>query len=148
MEPIASLVICFFIVKAAVDIFREAINKMVDHACSAETEKTISECASAQSGVMWVDKIMTREFGNRIYVDIEICVDPLLTLKEAHEIAERVHDAIETNFTDVKHVMVRSECGTAVEEIKRESVLLSCYRIRQPAPFNENEPFMLKPSFL
>ena len=44
--------------------------------------------------------------GNKIYVDLEICCDPKLTIVEAHTIAENVHDNIETNFPDVKHVMV------------------------------------------
>ena len=35
-EPLASLLICVFIVKASVDIFRDAVNKMIDH-CLSET---------------------------------------------------------------------------------------------------------------
>ncbi len=106
MEPIASIVICLFILKVAVDIFREAVNKMVDHSCSAETEAELRLCAAAEEGVVKVDMIRTREFGRRIYVDLEISVDGSLTLYEAHDIAQRVHDRIETGFPDVKHIMV------------------------------------------
>ena len=38
LDPIASLVICVFILKAALGIFNEATQKMVDHACSREVE--------------------------------------------------------------------------------------------------------------
>ena len=38
LDAIASLVICIFIEKAAIDIFKDAINKMVDKACDDETE--------------------------------------------------------------------------------------------------------------
>ncbi len=106
LEPVASIVICLFILKVAVDIFREAIDKMVDHACDAETEKAIRACAEGQDGVVNVDVIRTREFGRRIYVDIEISVDGGLTLREAHGIAQQVHDSVEAEFPDVKHIMV------------------------------------------
>ena len=41
MDPIASLFIFFFIAKAALDIFKDAIDKMIDHSCDEETEKQI-----------------------------------------------------------------------------------------------------------
>lgn len=106
LDPIASLVICFFIEKAAYDIFMDAVNKMVDHACDEETENALKTCALSQSGVEGIDLIQTRMFGNKIYVDIEISVDGQLTLTAAHDIAENVHDAIEAEFPKVKHIMV------------------------------------------
>ena len=106
LDPVASLVICFFIGKAAVDIFRDAVGKMVDHACSEETEQALRDCALAQEGVCGVDLLSTRVFGNRVYVDIEISADGERTLREAHAIAECVHQAIETRFPQVKHIMV------------------------------------------
>ena len=106
MEPIASLVICVFILKAAYDIFKDATGKMVDRACDAETEKRLRDCVSAEPEVLGIDRLQTREFGNRIYVDLEICLDGQLSLVEAHSIAERVHDRIEQEFPTVKHIMV------------------------------------------
>lgn len=116
LEPIASVVICLFIAKAAYDIFREAIDKMVDHSCSPETEKLIAGCAMEQPGVLGVDRLRTREFGNRIYVDIEIRADGSQTLNEAHTIAERVHDTIEQRFEKVKHIMVHVNPGSPADK--------------------------------
>ena len=106
LDPIASLVIFGFIVKAAVDIFRDAIEKMVDHACTPETEEALRVCALAQPGVRGIDLLQTREFGSRAYVDMEIAADGDLTLTESHRIAEQVHDAIEKEFPQVKHIMI------------------------------------------
>ena len=106
LDPIASLVICVFIVKAAYDIFKDAIDKMVDASCDEETEAAIRSCAFEQDGVENVDLVQTRVFGNKIYVDMEISADGDKTLYEGHEIADRVHDAIEQNFPKVKHIMV------------------------------------------
>ena len=106
IDVIASFIICLFIIKASVDIFKDAINKMVDRSCNIETEKSIIQCAEKQPGVIRVDLINTRMFGNRIYVDIEICAQRDISLAEGHDIASSVHDAIETSFPKVKHVMV------------------------------------------
>lgn len=106
LDTIASLVICFFIEKAAYDIFKDAVDKMVDKACDDETEEALKKCVLSQEGVLGVDLLRTRVFGNKIYVDIEISADANETLKEAHSIAEKVHETIEKNFTKVKHIMV------------------------------------------
>ena len=106
MEPIASVIISLFILRVAVRIFRDATDQMVDHACSGEEEQAFRDTAMAQPGVMGVEMLRTRMFGNRVYVDLEISADPALTLAAAHEIAERVHDAIEQQFPEVKHIMV------------------------------------------
>lgn len=106
LDSIASVVICLFIVKAAYDIFMDATDKMVDHACDDALENELRKCACREEGVLHVDIMRTRVFGNKIYVDIEISADGNKTLFEAHEIAEHVHDAIERNFPKVKHVMV------------------------------------------
>ena len=105
-DPIASIVICFFIIKAAWDIFYEAVNQLVDRACDDETEKRLREVVTKQDGVLCVDLIRTRLFGSRMYVDVEIGADGNLRLHQSHAIAERVHDEIEREFPDVKHCMV------------------------------------------
>ena len=106
MEPIASLIIAVFILRVAVRIFKEAIDQMVDHSCNEEAEEAFRNTALEQPGVLGVELLRTRMFGNRVYVDLEISADPKLTLAAAHEIAEGVHDAIEKTFPEVKHIMV------------------------------------------
>lgn len=105
VEPIASLVICLLILKATYDIFSDAISKMVDSGDEA-MEREIRELALQQEDVLGVDLIHTRVFGNRVYVDIEICADGSKSLVEGHAVAERVHDVIEKSFPKVKHIMV------------------------------------------
>ncbi len=105
-DPIASVVICGFIVKAAYDIFKDAVDKMMDTACDQETIERMEAVILAEDGVHGIDRLQTRLFGARIYVDVEIAVDGELTLRNAHAIAEGVHYAIEKNFEEVKHCMV------------------------------------------
>lgn len=105
-DAAASLIICLFIVKVAVDIFRESVTGMLDTACDEATQTRMREIILSRPGVMGVDLLNTRLFGNRMFVDVEISADGSQSLESAHHIAEDVHDAIEQNFGIVKHCMV------------------------------------------
>ena len=106
LDPLASVVICLFVVKAAVDIFRDAISKMTDKSCDQETVNEMHDCIMNIQGVEGIDLLKTRSFGSKYYVDIEIKADGDKKLWEAHAIAENVHHAIEQQFPLVKHCMV------------------------------------------
>ena len=106
LDPLASVVICAFIAKAAFDIFRDAVDKMVDHSCDPATEKAIRGCVEGHDQVRRVDLLRTREFGSRMYIELEIALDGALTLEQSHAIAESVHDDVEKAFPKVKHIMI------------------------------------------
>ena len=105
-DPLASVIICIFIIKASYDIFKDAIKKLIDESCDEETEEKIKSLVLQQDGVIAIDEFRTRQFGSRIYVDVEILVDGELKLIESHDIAQKVHDEIEEKFVLVKHCMV------------------------------------------
>ena len=117
LDPIASVVICILVGKAAIDIFKDAADKMVDRSCDKTTEESIRRTVLDVEGVRRVDLLHTRLFGSRIYVDLEIAADGSQTLEQAHSIAEHVHHAIEHAFPDVKHCMVHVN---PTEEIQTE----------------------------
>jgi cation diffusion facilitator family transporter len=106
LDPIAGVVICLFILKVALDIFRDAVGKMTDKACDEETEQRIRQAILSQEMVIGIDRLRTRQFGNKMFVDVDILVDGANTLTDAHDIAEKVHNVIENMFKEVKHCMV------------------------------------------
>ena len=106
MDSIACIVISLLIIKAAVQIFIDAVKKMTDEACDEKTESEIRNYIECCEGVIRVDELMTRMFGNRIYVIAEIACQPDISLFDAHSIAETVHKGIEDNFPLVKHITV------------------------------------------
>ena len=106
LDSIASIIICLCIIKVSYDIFMDSVDKMVDKACNSDFINKICDLVLSTNGVLNIDLIKTRLFGNKIYIDLEIAANQDLTLKEAHEIAQEVHDNIENNYEDVKHCMV------------------------------------------
>ena len=106
LDPIASIIICLCIIKVAFDIFMDSVNKMIDRSCSDSFIKQIKNLILSIDGVIEIDSIKTRLFGNKIYIDIEVSANENLSLKEAHQIAQNIHDEVESNFEEVKHCMV------------------------------------------
>lgn len=106
LDPVAGFVICIFIAKSALDIFKDATDRMIDKSCDDETEIKIANLIRAIEGVENLDDLKTRIFGSKIYVDVEIAADGAQSLADAHKIAEKVHYTIENEIEQVKHCMV------------------------------------------
>ena len=108
LDSVAAIVICAFILKTAISIAIDAIGKMTDRACDDETIEEMRNTILAQENVAGLDVLRTRIFGNKVYVEVEICVDASLSFTEAHNISHQVHDAIERQFPKVKHCKVHA----------------------------------------
>lgn len=106
LDSVASVVICLFIVKASCDILKDGVVKLLDTSCGESYDKKMEDYISGQEGVVCVDSLRSRMFGNKVYIDLEIQVDGEKSLREAHQVAERVHDEVEKTFPDVKHIMI------------------------------------------
>ncbi|SDB25839.1 cation diffusion facilitator family transporter [Pseudobutyrivibrio sp. YE44] len=106
MDPVASLLICLCILKVAYDISKDAFIKMLDTSCGEDFEQELSNFILEQPGVVGIDLLHTRQFGNRNYVELEIAVNRDISLVEAHDIAENVHASLEKNYPNIKHVMI------------------------------------------
>ncbi|MBR6351404.1 MAG: cation transporter [Firmicutes bacterium] len=106
MDPVASLIICALILKVAFDICRDALAKMLDTSSGRAFEQKLGGFIKEQDGVKRIDLLRTRQFSNKIYVDLEIAVESDISLREAHRIAESVHSAVEAEFPNVKHIMI------------------------------------------
>lgn len=106
LDSVASVVICLFILKVGYDILKDAISKMLDTSCGQTYENDLRKFVEKQEGVVCIDMLRTRMFGNKIYVDLEIEVDGKMLLQDSHAIAERVHTLVESTYPEVKHIMI------------------------------------------
>lgn len=112
LDSVASVVICLFILKVSYDILKDAVVKLLDTSCGEDYEKQLSTYIAAQDGVVCVDLLRSRMFGNKVYIDLEIQVDGDKSLREAHAVAEQIHHNVEQTFPDVKHIMIHVNPAT------------------------------------
>lgn len=106
LDSVASLGICLCILKVSYDILKDALQKMLDDSCGEPFEKELTNFIQHQSDHITIDLIRTRRFGNKIYVDLELGMDAAATVSASHALAEHIHDSIEEQYQDVKHVMI------------------------------------------
>ncbi len=105
LDPVAALIVSLMIIKVAIGIYISAFNQMIDKTAGDDVIISINELTSLIDGVLRIDDIKTRLHGSKIYTDIEISVDPDITVMEGHSIAENVHISVET-IPKIKHCMV------------------------------------------
>ena len=106
LEGIATIIIALLIVKVSYDIVKVVIRQLTDHAAPEELVSKIYKTINDDEDVKNVDLLKTRISGSIIYVEAEIAVDSTLNIVEAHEIAQRVHDKIESTFEEVRHIVI------------------------------------------
>ncbi|MBK5239888.1 cation diffusion facilitator family transporter [Clostridium sp.] len=106
LDPIAALLICVLITKVAIDIYKQAVNQLVDHSADTNIIIDIKKSIENTNGVITLDELKTRVSANRLYVDVEISVNRDISVYEGHDIAESVHNNIEGLNNRVKHCMV------------------------------------------
>lgn len=94
LDPIASIVVSFFIFKVAYDIFIPSINELVEKSLSNEMREKIEEAFHELQDVKDYHKLRMRKVGTKTVIESHILVDENLNIKEAHDIAGQVEGKI------------------------------------------------------
>lgn len=106
LDSLAACVISLLIVRAAVLIFADAMRKMTDCACDDGTAREIAAAACTVDGVLSVEALRTRLFGNCILAELTVCVDGRLGSSEAYGVMCAVKAAVEEQLSAVKECAV------------------------------------------
>jgi cation diffusion facilitator family transporter len=88
-----------------------AIREIMDAAPSSHIEQQIREVAGKVEGVVDLEKCFVRKMGLEYYVDLHVGVDGNVTVRQGHDIAHNVKDAIMTSNSKISDVMVHIEPG-------------------------------------
>lgn len=109
LDPITAIIVSILIIKVGVDLYLKSIRGLVDESARDETVEKIENIILSVKEVKNITDLKTRISGNKIYVDVDITVDANMTVKQGHDIAEKVHRLVDTEIEDVKYCMVHVE---------------------------------------
>lgn len=101
IDPILSIIIVFFILKSAIEIFKMSVGVLVDKNVVDELN-IIDIIKSADSEVIDVHKIRSRGKMDFIYIDLHIITRPELSVKEAHDLNHKLENILREKLE--KHV--------------------------------------------
>jgi cation diffusion facilitator family transporter len=105
----AALFACAVIATNGWRLLFPALREMLDTAPRGEIVSRIQEAAASVAGVVNVEKCLVRKMGISFYADLHIGVDGGISVREGHDIAHRVKDAIKQTDPRIADVLVHIE---------------------------------------
>jgi cation diffusion facilitator family transporter len=105
----AALVAAAVIAINALRLLGPAIYELTDVAPPKGIREEVRGIASSIPSVSGVEKCYVRKMGFDYYVDIHVIVNPDLTVRQGHDIAHRVKDAVRAKNPRIAEVLVHIE---------------------------------------
>ena len=106
MDPLAAGLTAFFIFHIGWETFRTAAHELMDGSLDSELLVDITAIAEAVAGVEHVHEIRGRRSGQYFIIDLKLDMDPLMTVKESHDIATEVKRQVFIRHPNVGDVMI------------------------------------------
>lgn len=105
----AALFACAIIAANGYRLLFPAIHEMMDTAPRGEIVALIQDAAGSVPGVIEVEKCLVRKMGLSFYVDLHVGVDGGISVRDGHDIAHLVKDAIKRTDARIADVLVHVE---------------------------------------
>ena len=106
LDPVAGIVVALFIFKMSYDIAMAAVGQIMDESAGEEKIREVERLALTVNGVKSVHDIRVRRSGAAFFVDLDIVVDPAITVAMAHDIGDSVREIIRVHMGKVSEVLV------------------------------------------
>lgn len=109
LDPIAAIIVSFFIFRVAFQISREALLELIETSLPKNSESDILKIASSIKGVHNPHELKTRKIGNAVAIDLHIYVDATLNVREAHDITVELEKALLDEYGEETYISIHTE---------------------------------------
>jgi len=109
VDRVGAVLVSYLIIRASWTVIRPALGELVDRGASEEVRRRVELIARETPGVLDVHAVRTRYTGSRLSVDLHALVDPTITVREGHDIAEHLKERLLSHGPDVMDVVVHLE---------------------------------------
>lgn len=106
MDPIAGLVVAFFILRNGYNRVVESLHHAMDQGLRKEDAEELVLAVQRVKGVIAVDDLRAREHGHYVIVDVKISVNPRISVLEGHDIGKTVKQQLMKRFIHVSDVFI------------------------------------------
>ena len=110
LDPIATIIIAFFIAYSGYEIIKHSSRILCDTAVIEDSRK-ITDIVLGIKGVQACHKIRTRGRPDDIHVDLHVQVKRDMHMDQAHKISFAIEDALKNNIPEITDVVVHMEPG-------------------------------------
>jgi cation diffusion facilitator family transporter len=119
LDHVVALLVSLWIVKVAFGIFQEANSELMEGSTEAGNYGEVFAAVAGVPGAGNPHRTRVRKLGSILVVDLDIEVNPSLTIRDAHGISMAVEAAIKARLPEVYDVMVHVEPAGNREEGER-----------------------------
>ena len=116
LDKVLAALVALWILKNAVEIFMEANTELMDGTKDSSPYKDLFEAIEKVPSAGNPHRVRIRRIGSMLVVDLDIEVEPTMSVREAHEIAVEVENSIKDSLPDIYDVIVHIEPLGNVEE--------------------------------
>jgi len=109
LDRVAAVVVALWILKNAVGIFRDANTELMDGSEDHGPYASVFEAVASVGGAVNPHRTRIRRLGAELMVDLDIEVDPEMSVAAAHRVAQEVEAAIKARLPEVYDVIVHVE---------------------------------------
>ena len=122
IDRLIALAISLFIMYQAFRIFMKSNIDLMDGIDNPEVYYKLFEAIHSVEGAHNPHRVRARKIGNHYMVNLDIEVDPDLSVKEAHNIARNVEKSIKSNLKNIYDIMVHVEPLGNLEEDEKYGI--------------------------
>ena len=109
LDPIAAVVVSFFIMKVAVKLLIPCVDELLEKSLPADVENEIQKIILSFPGVSSPHHLRTRRIGNYYAIEVHVRMDGKITLEEAHRTATAIENTLKEQFGKGTHVGIHVE---------------------------------------
>lgn len=103
LDPLLAALVAINILYSGWKILKSSMGGLMDEAVDDEILRQIRRVIALEaSGALQAHDIKTRQAGNLTFIDFHLVVPGTLTVNEAHDICDRIEDALEAEVRDVE----------------------------------------------
>jgi cation diffusion facilitator family transporter len=122
IDRIIALLISFFIMYEGFRIFMKSNIDLMDGIDDTELYNKLFESVRSVEGAHNPHRVRARKIGHYYMINLDIEVDPGLSVKLAHDIAKKVENSIKSNLKNIYDVMVHVEPLGNLEEDEKYGI--------------------------
>lgn len=98
LDPLAAVVVSFFIFKVAVQLIQSSVNQLLESSLPKDIEDQIEEIVNSYSGVTEMHNLRTRQVGCNYAISMHVRMDGNITLYDSHEKVDKIEAELKEKF--------------------------------------------------
>ncbi len=117
LDPIAAVVVSFFIFKVAIELLLPSINDLLEIALPEDIQEDIIKLIASVKDVEDPHSLRTRRIGNDFAIEVHIRLNPNMTVQKSHDISSEIERLLCDQYGHNTHVAIHIEPSKDIKSL-------------------------------